>query len=154
VSSIPPVRKEVVVEASQEHSFRVFTEGIDRWWPRQHHIGTSPMARAILEPRAGGRWYAVSEDGSESDNGKVLTWDPPRRLVLAWQITAEWQYDPNFTTEVEVTFTAEGPKKTRVMLEHRNLERFGAAAPDLRKGIDAPEGWGAILESFAKTAAS
>jgi uncharacterized protein YndB with AHSA1/START domain len=150
--SIEPVKKQVVVATSPERAFRVFTEGIDAWWPRQHHIGKSPMARAVIEPRPGGRWYAVCEDGSECDTGKVLEWDPPRRVLLAWQLTADWQYDASFVTEVEVTFTPEGPSHTRVELEHRNLERFGAAAADLRKGIDAPQGWGLILEPFKKAA--
>jgi uncharacterized protein YndB with AHSA1/START domain len=153
MSSIESVRKSVVVTTSPERAFQVFTEGIDRWWPREHHIGSSPLKRAILEPRPGGRWYAVCEDGSECDTGKVLAWDPPRRLVLAWQITAQWKYDANFLTEVEVSFTPEGPKRTRVDLEHRNLERFGAEALELRKNIGGPEGWGRTLETFATAAA-
>ena len=149
MSSVAPVRKKVLVAASPEQAFRVFTEGIDRWWPREHHIGTSPLKRAVLEPRSGGRWYAISQDGSECDTGKVLTWDPPRRLVLGWQITAQWKFDPNFLTEVEVTFTPEGAKKTWVELEHRNLERFGVEAPSLREAVDGPGGWGQMLETFA-----
>jgi uncharacterized protein YndB with AHSA1/START domain len=153
VSPVESVRKRVVVNTSPEQAFRVFTEGIDRWWPREHHIGTSPLKKAILETRSGGRWYAVCEDGSEWETGKVLTWDPPRRLVLAWQLTSHWKYDPNFLTEVEVTFVAEGPKRTRVELEHRNLERYGAEAVELRKSVDAPEGWSRLLEAFAAAAA-
>ena len=149
MSSVQPVRKSVIVATSAERAFRIFTEGIDRWWPREHHIGASPLKRAVLEPRPGGRWYAVGEDGSECDTGKVLTWEPPRRLVLAWQITSQWKFDASFLTEVEVTFTPEGPKRTRVHLEHRNLERYGAGAVELRKSIDAPSGWTRLLESFA-----
>jgi uncharacterized protein YndB with AHSA1/START domain len=152
VSDIEPVRKEVVVNASQERAFRVFTDGIDRWWPRQHHIGKTPLKQSILEPGLGGRWYSVCEDGSECDVGKVLAWDPPHRLVLAWQITAQWQYDPSFLTEIEVTFTPEAPKRTRVVLEHRNLDRYGTPAPDFRKRIDAPDGWTLILASYARAA--
>jgi uncharacterized protein YndB with AHSA1/START domain len=152
VSKIEPVRKSVVVNVPREHAFRVFTEGLDRWWPRQHHIGKSPLARAILEPREGGRWYSVCEDGSECDVGKVLKWDPPNGLVLAWQITAAWAYDPAFVTEVEVKLIAEGAEKTRVELEHRDLERYGDAALALRKSIDADDGWGIILRSFADVA--
>jgi uncharacterized protein YndB with AHSA1/START domain len=151
--AVEPVRKQVIVAASQAHAFEVFTDGIDRWWPRQHHIGTSPLERTVVEPRAGGRWYSICEDGSECDVGKVLTWEPPRRLVLAWQITASWKYDASFVTEVEVTFTAEGPRRTRVDLEHRDLERYGDSAPTLRKSIDAPTGWGLIIEEFARVAA-
>jgi uncharacterized protein YndB with AHSA1/START domain len=149
---IEPVRREVLVETSQIRAFEVFTAGLDRWWPREHHIGKSPMARTVLEPGVGGRWYSVCQDGTECDVGKVLVWDPPQRLVLAWQITAQWQYDPGFVTEVEVVFTAEGPRRTRVQLEHRNLERYGDAAAAFRKSIDAAGGWGRLLESFASTA--
>ena len=112
---------------------------------REHHIGESPLTRAVLEPGPGGRWYAVSEDGSDCNTGKVLVWEPPRRLVLAWQITAQWKFDPSFSTEVEVNFIPEGGKRTRVELEHRNLDRYGAEAVELRKGMDAPEGWGKTL---------
>ena len=153
MSSVQPIMKQIVVEASQAHAFRVFTDGIDRWWPRQHHIGTSPLKRSVVEPRRDGRWYAICEDESECDVGKVLIWDPPHRLVLAWQIDAQWRYDPTFVTEVEVTFVVEGPKKTRVELEHRDLERYGIAGPTLRKTIDAPGGWGGILKAFARVAA-
>ena len=152
MTAIAPVRKELTVASSADHAFRVFTEGVDTWWPRQHHIGTSPMARAVIEPHLGGRWYAVSQDGSECDTGKVLAWDPPHRVVLAWQIGADWKFDPNFVTEVEVTFTSVGPKETIVVLEHRNLERFGVRALELRNGIDADTGWLLIMQSFVAAA--
>jgi uncharacterized protein YndB with AHSA1/START domain len=154
MSTIEPVIKQIVVETSQERAFQVFTDGMDRWWPREHHIGKSPLKRAVVEPRQGGRWYTICEDGTECDTGKVLAWDPPRRLVLTWQLTAKWEYDPDFVTEVEVTFFAEGPKKTRVQLEHRNLERYGESAPELRNSINAQEGWGVTLENFKRAAES
>jgi uncharacterized protein YndB with AHSA1/START domain len=150
--SIAPVKKETVVEASQERAFRVFTSGINRWWPREHHIGTSPLKTMVIEERAGGRWYAICEDGSECGVGKVLAWEPPRRILLAWQITAEWQYDPDFVTEAEVNFVVEGAKRTRVTIEHRNLERFGVKADALRKELDSPGGWEATIGHFAKVA--
>jgi uncharacterized protein YndB with AHSA1/START domain len=153
MSTIEPVRKEVVVEASAEKAFRVFTDGIDSWWPRGHHIGTSPLKRAFIEPREGGRWYSESEDGSECDTGKVLVWDPPRRLVMTWQITAAWKFDPAFVTEVEVNFTADGPNRTKVALEHRNLERYGAVAAAVRTQIGADSGWGLIMQNFVAAAA-
>src|ERR1700681_4136815 len=108
--SIEPVRKEIVVAVSQEHAFRVFTDKMTTWWPPEHHIGKSPMKHAVLEPRVGGRWYEIGEDGAECNWGKVLVWSPPSRLVLAWQITATWQYDPSFLTEVEGNFDGEGPQ--------------------------------------------
>ncbi|MES1166034.1 MAG: SRPBCC family protein [Verrucomicrobiota bacterium] len=153
MSGVPPVRREVVVATTPERAFKVFTDGIDRWWPREHHIGNSPLQREVLEPGVGGRWFGVSQDGSTCDVGKVLAWEPPHRLVLAWQITSEWKYDPGFVTEVEVTFTAEGAKATRVAVEHRDLHRYGLAEPEYGKAIDSQTGgWGYILGCFAKTA--
>src|SRR6185436_11476155 len=109
---VPPVTKQITVQSSQERAFRLFTDGMDRWWLREHHIGKSPMKKILVEPRPNGRWYTVCEDGSECDIGKVLTWDPPRRLVLAWQITGEWAFDPGFVTEIDVRFSALGAKTT------------------------------------------
>jgi uncharacterized protein YciI len=106
----------------------------------------------IVEPRAGGRWYSICKDGSEVDVGKVVAWEPPQRLVLTWQITARWQYDPAFSTEVEVGFFAEGPRRTRVELEHRQLERFGGDAEAMQKTFDSDEAWVASLQAFAGAA--
>jgi len=117
-----PVRKSVFVDAPQNHAFDVFTSGIGRWWPKSHKIGEAELDKPVIEPRAGGRWYQLGVDGSSCDVGKVLKWDPPARVLLAWQLTADWTYDPDLVTEVEVTFTPEG-SGTLVDLEHRLLER-------------------------------
>ncbi len=149
----PPVRKEIVVEAPPERAFRVFTDRFDQWWPREHHIGQAPMARAVLEPGVGGRFYEIGADGSECNWGKVLVWEPPRRLVIAWQLDSEWKYDPNLITELELRFTAVGPLQTKVELEHRNMERFGEKAAATREGLASEQGWGGLLLLYAKEAA-
>ena len=87
--TIAPIRKQIVIDAAQAHVFSVFTDGIDKWWPREHHIGASPLKQANIEPKKDGRWYSTSQDGSEVNIGKVLVWEPPTRLVLTWQITGE-----------------------------------------------------------------
>ena len=148
-----PVRKSITVKADAAHAFEVFTAGIGRWWPRSHCIASSPQKDVVMEPRAGGRWYEIGEDGSECNWGKVLVFDPPRRLLLAWQISGEWKYDPELVTEVEVKFTPLSASETRVELEHRNLERFGDKADDVRSRIDSPNGWGALLGTYAEVAA-
>jgi len=145
--TIAPIEKQILVEAPQERAFRVFTESFDAWWPREHHIGKAEMKTAVLECKPGGRFYEKGIDGSECEWGKVLVWEPPRRLVIAWQITAEWKYDPSFVTELEINFVAEGTKRTRVELEHRNLERHGDAAAVLRDMLD--KGWVGPLEKLA-----
>jgi uncharacterized protein YndB with AHSA1/START domain len=147
-----PVRKALTVRAPAEKAFKVFTEGFDRWWPRSHSIGDSPLKRAVLEPKPGGRWYSLLEDGSECEWGEVLAYEPPTRLLLAWRIDGAWKFDPELLTEVEVTFTALPDGQTRVELEHRGLERMVAAGEAARAAIDSPGGWGGILELFKSSA--
>ncbi len=151
--NVSPVRKQIVVEAPQERAFRVFTEKLASWWPPEYHIGKAAMKAAVLEPKADGRWYKVGEDGAQCDWGKVLVWEPPSRLVLAWQIDGQWQYNRSLVTEVEVKFIADGPRRTRVELEHRNLDRLGDAADEMARQYDSPTGWSGILERFARVAA-
>ena len=146
------VVKHIVVETSQQRAFRTFTDGIDRWWPREHHAGSSPLERMILEPRPGGRWYSICKDGSEVNVGKVVAWEPPARLVLTWQLTAQFQYDPAFATEVEVRFVAEGPRRTRVELEHKHLERYGADAGTMQKMFESDDAWAHSLAVFGGAA--
>ncbi|MGP0093419.1 MAG: SRPBCC family protein [Xanthobacteraceae bacterium] len=148
-----PVRKSVRVSAPLARAFEVFTAGIGRWWPKTHHIGSSDLDTHVIEPKAGGRWYERGIDGVECEVGKVLVWDPPARLVLGWQLTADWKFDPNLMTEVEVRFIPDGANATRVELEHRDLDRFGNRADAFRLQIDSPEGWGGLLQLFAQSAA-
>jgi len=146
------IRKSFTVRATPEKAFAVFTEGFDRWWPRSHSIGDAPLKRATIEPKAGGRWYSLTEDGVEHDWGEVLAWEPPGRLLLAWRLNADFAYDPSLLTEVEVRFADAGAGETRVDFEHRGLERLGAgdAANRVRSGMDA--GWATILDSFQSAA--
>lgn len=152
------VRKSVTVDANQQRAFEVFTARHGTWWPSTYHIGTSHYETAVIEPFAGGRWFERGVDGAEADWGKVLIWEPPQRLVLAWQITPDFQFDPDLVTEIEVRFEAIGPNQTRVDLEHRHFDRFGARAAEMRAIFDsggvpgAPQGWAGILREFAAAA--
>jgi uncharacterized protein YndB with AHSA1/START domain len=146
-----PVRKSIFVEAPPAHAFDVFTAGIGRWWPKTHKIGDVDLDKPIIEPRNGGRWYQVGVDGSECDIGTVEAWEPPSRLVLIWQLTAEFEFDADLVTEVEVLFTREGDG-TRVDLEHHHLERLGETAEKMREAVDSPGGWSGLLQLFAEAA--
>jgi uncharacterized protein YndB with AHSA1/START domain len=149
-----PVKKSITVKASVDYAFRVFTDGFDTWWPRSHHIGKQPMVKAVIEPRVGGRCFGREADGTECDWGRVLTWEPPNRFVLAWQIGPTWQYEPdlNKASEVEVRFSAEAGGLTRVNLEHRHFERHGEGAANIRSGVDNPNGWSGLLQTYAARA--
>jgi len=151
---IQPVRKVLRVNATPEIAFDVFTAGMSRWWAPSHSINPSksPLKQAIIEPRVGGRWYEKGEDCSECEWGRVLAWERPTRLVLAWQIDAQWRFDPKLVTEVEVAFVAESATVTRVELEHRDIERFGESAETIRQAFDSPDGWSGLLAGFAKAA--
>jgi uncharacterized protein YndB with AHSA1/START domain len=146
------VRKSIVVNAPKDHVFRTFTERIDTWWPRAHHIGGKEPYMAIIEPRRGGRWFERADDGSECNWGKVLAWDPTDRVLLTWDINADWKYQPDFGAEVEVTFTAEGKERTRVVLEHRHLQCYGEKAEAIREMFDGPNAWADTLAAMAKAA--
>ncbi len=150
---LAPVRKQIEVEASQARAFRVFTEEFGTWWPlATHHIGGPPAETAVIEPRPGGRWFERAADGSECDWGKVLVWNPPGRVVLAWQIGETWKFDDALDTEVEIRFVALGPARTRIELEHRRLDRYGAAGEQMRGIFDSDKGWAALLAAFAAQA--
>ena len=144
------VKKSIIVNASVEHAFEVFTAAYDTWWPRTHHIGKSPMKEAIIETRLGGRCYTKQVDGTECDWGRILEWDPPHRFVLAWQITHEWGYEPDLAkaSEVEIRFTPEAAGATRVDLEHRSFERMGPGSEAMRVGVGGSGGWSSLLEMF------
>jgi activator of Hsp90 ATPase-like protein len=152
---IAPVRKSIIVQATPERAFEVFTAGIDKWWPKSKGIGATPIRESIIEPFVGGRWYTACEDGSEVVVGHVGVWQPPERFVVTWEISAAWKPDARaaFASEVEVRFLADMAGHTRVELEHRNFERMGAAAGEtMRNSVDG--GWPTILEYFASAAAT
>jgi uncharacterized protein YndB with AHSA1/START domain len=149
------VNKSILVDAPQAHAFAVFTEQQGTWWPlATHHIAKVAAATAVVEPRAGGRWFERGVDGSECEWGHVLVWEPPHRLVLGWELDAEWRHDPSLQSEVEVRFVAVGSHSTRVELEHRHLERYAGKAEQMHAGLDSEGGWTKILQLFAAAAAA
>jgi uncharacterized protein YndB with AHSA1/START domain len=152
---IAPVRKSVIVDATPEKAFEVFTSGIDRWWPKTHNICSAPLRETIIEPFVGGRWYTMAEDGSEAVVGHVLAWEVGARFAVTWEISADWKSDPRvaFASEVDVRFAPQAAGRTLVELEHRNFERMGESAGEtMRKGVDG--GWPTLLDLFAKAAAA
>ena len=148
------VRKSITVRAGVERAFRVFTEGVDTWWPRGHHIGSAPAKRFVIEGRPQGRCYTEQTDGTECDWGTVLEWAPPRRFVMAWQVGPDWRYEPDLgkSSEVEIRFTPLADGMTRVDLEHRYFERHGAAGAAMRNYMDAPDAWAGLLAIYGAAA--
>ena len=144
------IRKTIEVQASPDRAFDVFARRMGEWWHKEHSIAVGTTQKdVIVEPSPGGRWYELGADGSEHPWGHVIDYDPPRRLLLAWQLNREFVFDPELLTEVEARFepTESG---TRVHFEHRHLERMGAGTVELLEGMDG--GWGMLLELFAAKA--
>jgi hypothetical protein len=145
------VCKTITVAAPLAVAFEVFTAQIETWWPMaSHHIGDADCAAVVIEPRVGGRWYERGVDGVECVWGQVLVWQPPRRVVLVWQLSAQWRFDPSIRTEVDVRFTVIDADTTRVDLEHRGLDAYGADAAAMRDAFASPNGWNGMLDHFAQ----
>jgi len=148
---IAPVRKTIRVRAPIAHAFDVFTAGLTRWWPRNHGIGKQPIAKVLMEPKLGGRWLEIAEDGTETIVATITAWERPHRVVLLWQINAQWKPDAAMKSEVDVRFTADGADATNVELLHHKFETMGAeAGASTRKDVGG--GWPGLLERFVAEA--
>ncbi len=146
------VRTQVVVEVPIERAFSVFTEEFDSIKPREHNMLAVEIAETVFERREGGRIYDRGVDGSECQWARVLAYEPPDRLVFSWDISPRWQIESDLekTSEVEVRFISETPERTRVELEHRNLDRHGEGWEGARDGVGGEAGWPLYLQRFAQ----
>jgi uncharacterized protein YndB with AHSA1/START domain len=144
-------RTSIVVDAPIERAFRVFTEDFDRIKPREHNMLAVEIEETVFEPGAGGRIFDRGVDGSECHWARVLAYEPPNRVVFSWDISPQWQIETDLerTSEVEVRFIAETPERTRVELEHRNLDHHGAGWESERDGVGGEGGWPLYLQRFA-----
>ena len=145
------VRRQIMVDAPIEKAFLVFTERFGDFKPPEHNLLAAPIAETVFEPRVGGHIYDRGEDGSECRWARVLVYEPPQRVVFSWDIGPTWQVEtePDHTSEVEVRFTAESPQRTRVELEHRNLDRHGPGWESVGEGVGHDAGWPLYLDRFA-----
>lgn len=149
------VRASIVVEVPLERAFAVFTQDMGAWWNPDHHIIEAPFAEMVIEPRVGGHIYDRGTDGSVCRWATVLAYEPPTRFAFSWNIGLDWKLleDPERTSEVEVSFTAQGPGRTLVELEHRGFERLGEGWEGMRDAVGSPGGWQGGLQRFADHAA-
>ena len=148
--TIAAIRQSIDVKAPPERAFDWFTRRMGDWWPKGRTPAEHPHEAVIVEPRQGGRWLERDAAGRETRWGTVLAWEPPLRLVIGWQLDRNFVFDPALVTEVEITFEALPEGGTRVRLEHRDLERFGADAATMAEKVG--RGWPARLDDFARFA--
>jgi uncharacterized protein YndB with AHSA1/START domain len=147
-------RHSIVVEAPIERAFSVFTDGFGTFKPREHNLLQVEIAETVFETHVGGNVYDRGVDGSECRWARVLAYEPPDRVVFSWDISPQWQLETDLdkTSEVEVRFIAEASDRTRVELEHRNLDRHGPGWEAERDGVAGDGGWPLYLERFAEQA--
>ena len=98
------VARAVEVDAVVERAFDVFTH-LTGCRQASHR---PPAREVVIEPAVGGACYQVGVDGSRCDWGRVMVWDPPWRLQIAWHLNSRFEFDPDAdrASEVEVCFTA------------------------------------------------
>jgi uncharacterized protein YndB with AHSA1/START domain len=146
------VRSSIVVDAPIERAFRVFTDDFGSFKPPEHNMLGVDIAETVFEPRVGGHLYDRGVDGSECRWARVLAYEPPERVVFSWDISPQWQIETDVakTSEVEVRFIAETPERTRVELEHRNIDRHGDGWASLRDGVAGDDGWPLYLRRYAE----
>ena len=147
-----PIRRELRVRASRQKAFDTFV-AMGGWWLKSHSLVESGQKDVIIEPRAGGRWYELGNDGTEQPWGKVVAYEAPERLHLIWSLNGQWAYDPAFETNIEVTFAEDG-EHTVVTFEHRDLDRYGENAEQVRGDYDTgmDGGWRELLAGFQRAA--
>jgi len=150
--SIAPVKCSVEVKAPANRAFELFAQKMGAWWPRGKTPGARPHADLVIEPHDNGRWFERDAEGQETPWGTVLSWEPPRRLLLGWQLDQNFRYDAGLRMEVEILFEELGTGGTRVSLEHRNLEQLGAEAEVFAGKVRS--GWPERLGNFAQHAAA
>jgi uncharacterized protein YndB with AHSA1/START domain len=150
------VRHSVVVDAPIERAFSVFTDDFGSFKPPDHNLLDAPIAETVFESHVGGHIYDRGVDGSECRWARVLVYEPPNRVVFSWDINTQWQIetDPDRTSEIEVRFSAESPERTRVELEHRNLDRHGDGWEGMREGVGGEGGWPLYLDRFSEVVAA
>ena len=150
-TAAPLVRKQIIVEAPIERAFTVFTEQFGAFKPPEHNLLNAPVAETVFEPRVGGHIYDRGTDGSECRWARVLVYEPPHRVVFSWDISPRWQLEsePANTSEVEVRFVSEAADRTRVELEHRNIDRHGPGWEAVSEGVEGSDGWPLYLSRYA-----
>ena len=145
------IRLTLMVPASAERAFAVFVEGFASWYPGKYTWSQDVLDVIGIEGREGGRCFERGPEGFWIDWGRVLVWDPPRRLVFSWQISPRREPVPNpeKASEVELRFHEEGPWSTRVGFEHRDFSRHGEGAEGYLEAMGSQQGWPYILERYA-----
>ena len=154
MSMIEPVRVSVIVPLTVARTFDRFARELRAWWPREYTWGQDVLQDIGMEPRDGGLCFEVGPHGFRCDWGRVLDWNPPGHLHLAWHISPRREPvpDPRHSSTVTLSFASEGLQRTTLTLIHDDFKRHGVGAPEYRAAMASPEGWPLILQRFVDAA--
>ena len=145
---LEPVRKQLTVNLSTEDAFELFTAGMGKWWPLlTHSVGKEQAETCFLEGWVGGRIIEVLKDGSQSEWGRVLLWEPFHKVSFSWYPGRA----PDPAQEVTVTFR-ESSGGTLVELVHVGWETLGNVGQARRDGYVT--GWDFVLAKYILEAAN
>ena len=146
--TIEPVRKQLKVSLSMKQAFELFTAGMGKWWPlATHSVGEEQAETCFVEGWVGGRIMEVLKDGSQSEWGRILRWEPFHEVRFHWYPGRA----PDTAQEVTVKFS-EIPGGTLVELIHVGWETLGSEAQARRNGYDT--GWDFVLAKYIIEAAN
>jgi uncharacterized protein YndB with AHSA1/START domain len=141
--AVPPLRREVLVDADRDLAFTVFTDRIGTWWPLgDHSVHGVGASVAFVDPGPGARIVESKEGAEDSVWGTVTRWDPGRLVAFTWHPGLS----PDAASQVTVTFE-ESDEKTLVTLEHTGWESFGDRAAQARENYE--QGWAVVLGAYA-----
>jgi uncharacterized protein YndB with AHSA1/START domain/uncharacterized protein YciI len=137
MTALPPIRREVLVEAPPGRAFEVFTARIGDWWPLASH---SVFGEGGSVSFCDGELVERSAAGETSVWGAVTRWEPPGLVAFSWHAGQPVES----ATQVTVTFAAAG-EQTLVTLEHSGWEGRADAADVYQ---EYGPGWATVLERF------
>jgi len=147
VNAVPPIRREILVEADPAAAFEVFTGRIGRWWPLDElsvhgKYATVAFTESSAGSFAGGQIIERSADGQTAVWGTVTRWEPPDLVAFSWHPGQPAER----ASQVLVTFAAAEAGQTLVRLEHAGWEAFADPAA-ARAEYD--HGWPMVLGRYS-----
>jgi uncharacterized protein YndB with AHSA1/START domain len=147
-AAVPPLRREVLVDADRELAFTVFTDRIGAWWPLgDHSVHGAGGSVTFVDPGVGARIVESKPGADDAVWGTVTRWEPPGLVAFTWHPGT----GDAAASRVTVTFE-ETDGKTLVTLEHAGWEVFGDLAAQAREEYD--HGWPVVLGCFVELAAT
>jgi uncharacterized protein YciI len=134
---VPPIRREILVDADPATAFAVFTERISQWWPLEDLSVYGPGGTVGF---ADGQIVEQSASGDAAVWGTVYLWEPAAALAFSWHPGGP----PDQATHVEVTFT-QADAQTLVTLTHTGWGRFADPAG---ARAEYEQGWPVVLGTY------